>query len=277
MTTEHQTDFWGNAVQPRARQDWISSCQFRTHSDAEVFQEIFVRISQSKKPVVLLDLDSTLYEVGPRTFKIMNEWVQSEDGQRFLGVHVALSELKESHIGYSIGDTFQAVGLDRYHPSVQEGYESAKRFWLKRFFTSHYLTHDRPYLGAVEFVRKIHGLGVEVVYLTGRDEPNMGHGTRANLIRDGFPWDVERTHLLMKPSFGDSDIEFKRSAGHFVKSKGELIASFENEPMNVVALHDVFPDAMHIFVDTVCSQHKADPRNGLFRVSGFECNYSLFS
>jgi hypothetical protein len=40
--------------------------------------------------------------------------------------------------------------------------------------------------------------------------------------------------------------------------------------MNVVALHDVFPEAMHIFVDTVCSQHEAAPRKGLFRVTGFD-------
>ena len=30
-------------------------------------------------PLVLLDLDSTLYEVGPRTYQILREWVETSE------------------------------------------------------------------------------------------------------------------------------------------------------------------------------------------------------
>ncbi len=144
-----------------------------------------------------------------------------------------------------------------------------RSFWTDRFFTSSYLVHDRPYLGAVKFVQDIYNLGAKVVYLTGRDEPNMGEGTRANLVRDGFPWNVERTQLLMKPEAYMDDLEFKRQAAILVNSQGALIASFENEPPNVAALHELLPDVMHVFVDTVCSEQLARPRKGLYRIPGF--------
>src|SRR5690606_29410904 len=112
----------------------------------------------------------------------------------------------------------------------QSALKSAEFFWFERFFTSEYLQFDHPYSGAPEFVQKLVDLGAQVVYLTGRDEPNMGEGTRKNLIRDRFPWNVSNTHLMMKPSFEMPDLEYKQSAAGFLRENGVLVASFENEP-----------------------------------------------
>ena len=108
-----------------------------------------------------------------------------------------------------------------------------------------------------------------IVYLTGRDEPGMGDGTRAMLLRDGFPWETERTHLLLKPAYGLPDLEHKINAAQFIRAHGELVASFENEPPNLVAIYEQFPDAMHVFVETVCSDHAAPAGRGLYRIRGF--------
>ena len=113
-------------------------------------------------------------------------------------------------------------------------------------------------------------MGAEVVYLTGRDEPGMGIGTRGRLLEDRFPLDVPRTHLLLKKSFELDDLEHKSKASDYVKRLGNLVASFENEPPNLIALSDIFPAAMHVFVDTVYSERPALPRSGLYRITGFE-------
>lgn len=259
-----------------ARDGWINSCEFHSMSEAEVLAETIRRIETLKsaaetraRPLVLLDLDSTLYEVGHRTFQILKEWVDTEESESFSEVRERIAAIELGQVGYSLKDTFGAVGLDASDAAVIGALDSAKKFWSRRFFTNDYLTHDRPYPGAAQFVRNLHAVGAELIYLTGRDEPGMGIGTRRNLIRDGFPWETERTHLLMKPRFEMDDAAHKVGAADFVRKNGTLIASFENEPVNLVSLYELFPDAMHVFMETICSDRPAPVCSGLYRIRGF--------
>jgi hypothetical protein len=256
--------------QPLARKDWISACEFHDLTQAQVLDEVAKRVQATPgRPLVLFDLDSTLYEVGPRTFQILSEWSETSEGEFFHNALPLLKTLEERHIGYSVRDAFLALGMRADDPKMHDALEAAKKFWEKRFFTSAYLKYDRAYPGAAEFVRKVYDLGAEVVYLTGRDEPNMGDGTREALLRDGFVWGVPRTHLLLKKASHLPDLEHKVEAGEYVRRHGTLVASFENEPKNLVALYEVFPDAMHVFVDTIYSDHEAIPCRGLYRIAGF--------
>jgi hypothetical protein len=248
----------------------MSACRFHDLKEAQVLHEVARRVREAKKhPLVLLDLDSTLYEVGPRTYQILREWSETPASHGFPVVREALGRAEPWHVGYSVRDTLSAVGLDTTQSEVVRALEEIKDFWGKRFFTSSYLTYDHAYAGAAAFTRKLFELGAEIVYLTGRDEPAMGDGTRANLIRDGFPWGVPRTHLLMKAAGHLPDLEHKKEAAHYIRKHGELVASFENEPPNLIALYELFPEAMHVFVDTVCSDHPAAAREGLYRIAGF--------
>lgn len=263
-------------ARPTARHDWIAACRFHDLRESEVLEEVAKRVrgvkeeaKTSSPPLVLLDLDSTLYEVEPRSQVILLEWCSSEESSPFPHVRAKISKLAREHLGYSIKDTFAALGLSIEIEEIRLAWESAKGFWLKRFFNNAYMNHDRPYPGAAEFTRELHAMGAEIVYLTGRDEPGMGDGTRANLIRDGFPWDVKGTHLLLKPKFEMDDLIHKRSAAEYIRKNGTLVASFENEPMNLVALYEIFPEAMHVFVQTIFSDRPAVPRNGLYRIQNF--------
>lgn len=246
------------------RKHWVSACQFHDLTEPEVLNEVSRRVSESEQPLVLLDLDSTLYEVAPRSYQILKEWAQSDESQLYPQVQSLIQKMTLDQMRYSMRETFSHLGLDD-----SEALASAQQFWMKTFFTNEYLKYDVPYAGASDFARSIHQLGAEIVYLTGRDEPNMGEGTRRNLIRDGFPWEVERTHLLMKPYFEMPDLEYKLSTASFIQQRGKLIASFENEPPNLAALYRIFPDAMHVFVDTVCSDHQASVCHGIYRIAGF--------
>ena len=252
-----------------SREFWKNVCQFHPHSDAHVLNEALSQIQSVKSPVLLLDLDSTLYEVSPRTFQILQEWAQSHESLQFTAVRAAIAQMPLSQIGYSIEDTFAHLQLSLSESSTRAALESVKKYWSARFFTNEYLQYDRPYPGSYDFVRKAHEAGAEIVYLTGRDAPGMKQGTTRNLIRDQFPWELSRTHLLMKPEAHLHDLEFKKAASQFVHQKGSLVASFENEPPNVVALYDLFPEAMHVFVDTVCSAHETEACHGLYRLRSY--------
>ncbi len=257
-------------TQSLARDAWMAACQFHALSDSIVLKEILDRVKgHESRPAVLLDLDSTLYEVRPRTFRILQEWSDSEHSSRFPVARASIKKMTESEVGYSVRDTFTTLGLDLKDSLAHAAWESAKQFWSKRFFTDAYLQYDRPYPGAALFAQELHRHGAEVVYLTGRDSPNMEKGTIANFVRDGFPWRKERVHLLLKPSTSIIDLDHKMNAVQFVQAKGQLVASFENEPLNIVALYRAFPDAMHVFMDTVCSDHAAEPLQGLYRIRGF--------
>ena len=262
-------------LEPKIRQDWINHCEFHPLSNREVLMQVIDETKaglkgKSATPVLLLDLDSTLYEVGPRTYQILKEWLASPQSGAFKAAREAIALLKPHQVGYSIKDTFANVGLDAQKLSeAQEALKSAKKFWTERFFTNEYLDYDHAYPGAADFVKEAYEHGAELVYLTGRDEPGMGDGTRARLLKDGFPWEVERTHLLLKKRFEMDDLDHKSKAADYINGVGSLIASFENEPPNLIALSEVFPKAMHVFVDTIYSDRPALPKKGLYRITGF--------
>lgn len=251
--------------------EWIKACGFAPLNNHQVLLEVRDRVKKTAdRPTVLLDLDSTLYEVGPRSHQILREWLESKDSEVFHEVKEVLRGLKKEHIGYSLNDTFAMIGLSHAEERVAKALHSAKSFWRDRFFTNEYLSFDLAYDGAAEFVQDIYGLGAEIIYLTGRDEPGMGKGTRARLLKDGFPWEKDRTHLLLKKSFELDDLDHKASASEYVRGVGTLVASFENEPPNIVALSDIFPEAMHVFMDSVYSDRPATPKDGLYRITAFE-------
>ena len=267
--------------QVKVRAEWIDACEFHDLTENQVLREVSERVSKlkssgriSEHPLVLLDLDSTLYEVQPRTIQILKEWLATPESHSFDQARRAIESLKETHSGYTLEDLFINLGLSPKDEVIARALKSATSFWFKRFFTSDYLKYDVAYPGAAEFSRELYALGADLIYLTGRDEPNMGDGTRANLVRDGFPWDTPRTHLLLKAAFEMSDLEHKTDAAVYIREKGKLVASFENEPPNLIALYELFPDAMHVFVDTVCSDRPALPRSGLYRIKGFSRDLS---
>jgi hypothetical protein len=256
----------------KVRQDWIRACQFVNQTEKAVLEQVVSHAQElGSQGVVLLDLDSTLYEVGSRTLQILKEWADSSESKAYPEIRSKASNMVLSQMGYSMKDTFaNGLALPIQDSEVKGALDSAKKFWVKRFFTSEYLKYDHAYKGAPEFVQTLYKTGAEIIYLTGRDEPGMGEGTRTMLKRDGFPFGVERTHLLLKAAFHLDDLEHKTAASKYVEQKGKLIASFENEPPNLIGLSEVFPEAMHVFVDTIYSDRPALVKNGLYKIKNFE-------
>ena len=58
------------------RQDWLRKSHFIEMEPSEVLETIAKIIPQVPEPVVLFDLDSTLYEVAPRNLAIIKDWLR---------------------------------------------------------------------------------------------------------------------------------------------------------------------------------------------------------
>lgn len=253
-----------------ARKNWLEQSRFLSRDTKTILDLIATKVSTVKDPVVLFDLDSTLYEVAPRNLAIIRDWIAHSQKSVPQKILTSLNGLKLDDIGYSLKDTFQSVGLSLDDKEVLAAWENLKAFWWDRFFANHYLPHDLPYPGGVDYAHRLYHLGAKIIYLTGRDEPRMGEGTRANLLRDGFPHDEGgRTRLLLKSHGDKEDLKHKQDAFHVIKSIGNLVASFENEPMNFVAIQELFPEAMHVFVETVFSDYPAKPTSNAYLIRGF--------
>src|SRR3954470_22881758 len=176
MSSETNETHGPNGEPLLVRMEWVSASQFHPSGQKEVLREVSNRVQALRArsapgtghPLVVLDLDSTLYEVAPRTHAIVREWAQSEESKPFTEIRVRLLELAESDMGYSLRDTFRTAGFSLDEPHAFRAWEAAKKFWVQRFFRSAYLKHDRPYPGAARFAVEMHRLGAELIYLTGR-------------------------------------------------------------------------------------------------------------
>ncbi len=253
---------------PLARESWVSACEFNAAPDifSKIESHALAHLSKGTKAYVLLDLDSTLYEVAPRTVRIFKEAVRELHAAIPEPVRVALQGLGPGGTGYSVEDTWQNLGLCLKDPKLSEARGSLEAFWSEKFFSNEYLSEDVPYPGTAAFARNLHSLGASLVYLTGRDVPRMGKGTLECLQRDGFPIGVDRTQLQMKASHRLDDVIHKVGIAEALAKQGAVVASFENEPRNFAALAEALPDAIHVFVDTVCSNRPAPAVRGAYRL-----------
>lgn len=258
-------------LNPCSRLDWIEACDFHPLEDHDVLKLVHRRIvelgAEQRRGVVLLDLDSTLYEVAPRTLCILKEAGEALASHLPAEVSQALRRLEEHRVGYTLADTLHAAGVSR--EAVRAAADPLREFWRERFFSNEYLRHDRPYPGTADFVRALHDAGACIVYLTGRDEPGMKIGTERNLRRDGFVFDEPHTHLFMKDHPDTDDVTHKVGVARTIASLGTLVASLENEPRNLAGLFEAFPEALHIFVQTICSEHPAPVCRGIYRLRHF--------
>lgn len=229
-----------------------------------ILQEIITAIQRHAMddPVVVFDLDSTLFSTRERTFKILQEAVD-----RFPELGRALAKVDAYTLGWEFWHDLQEAGV-----TDDNALRGIRDFWHERFFTSDYLVHDRPMPGAVEYVNAVFRAGGIVCYLTGRDQPVMGAGTIDSLRRHGLPFDEPRVELILKANAKQSDQEHKRLAVERVHALGTVVAAFDNEPELVNLFVDEFPDALVVLYDSIHSPTGIIPYPGIPRITSFKFN-----
>jgi len=195
-------------------------------------------------PVVVFDLDGTLFDNRPRTCAILRELAATwTDREPALAARLATST--PSDLAYHVSDSLRMLGVTR-----EDLVHDAFGFWRARFFADAHIRHDVEVPGAAAFARACFDRGATLVYLTGRDLPGMGLGTFGSLRDNGFPIGMVGTELVLKPRFDMPDAEFKRFEAPRLARIGAVVASFDNEPENCNLFVSHFPDADSVLVDT---------------------------
>lgn len=181
-------------------------------------------LQAGREPIVIFDLDGTLYDNNHRMLRILHEFASSRDTERPDLVE-GIARLGVADIPYRIGDALVAAGFDE--PALLA---DVVAFWKERFFYSPHIHYDLPVPGAVHFVKKIAAAGAVPTYLTGRDAPNMLVGTIEALQRDGFPVGTVGTRVVLKEAWEISDEVFKRGVVQALRRAGTVVGVFDNEP-----------------------------------------------
>lgn len=212
--------------------------------------------------LALYDLDSTLFNTGARSLQILKE---------FCDVHPQLrpfaDELDSATMGYLLEDDLRKAGF-----TDEAALEELGAYWKARFFLNDYIQYDLPYPGALELVLESIKVGMLPYYLTGRDTENMREGTLQALRTHGFPIGGEIV-LRTKPRWEDTDIRFKTDVIAELKTLGDVVLVFENEPKNANMFARAFPEATVVLHDTVCSPNPPRPDPTVVRVPNLSIEY----
>lgn len=237
-----------------------------TAQSTSVFTSVLARVKASAAanhhPIVIFDLDDTLFRTAPRNQAILKAWLATPNGKPFAA---RASDISLADLGWGIDTALAKLGVPA---DVQA---TADQFWAARFFTSDFLKFDRPNPGAQHFVQEAARAGARIVYLTGRMDPDMRAGTEAALQTNGFPWDPSgsRVTLELKADKTIPDVTFKATQASALAQEGEVIASFDNEPANVNMFHHVLPDAATVFLESVHSPNAVPVDAGIAEVLSF--------
>jgi len=203
-------------------------------------------------PVLVFDLDSTLFDTAARNLRIAREFADAHGDPVW---REAAASLTLTDFGWSVAAPFTRLGCD--DPSTLSALQT---FWAERFFTDAYVREDHATAGAPAFVRGCYERGGFCYYLTGRHQGGMEVGTLEALRDRGFPVLRGRVALHLKPSFHLQDKAFKDSAIREIADlRGDVVATFENEPGNANLFHRAFPDALHFLIGGV---HSPDAEPG---------------
>ena len=232
----------------------------------QILVQIEKRTKEGQKSLVVFDLDSTLFDVSPRLEKILLDFAAIPLNQiKFPDQVKQLKSIKTLRSDWGIRGALERAGLDGHHPEFQE---AIKSYWLKSFFSNHYLQFDTIYEGALDFVMAVERVGAEIAYLTGRDVERMGDGSQEILKRWGFPLH-ERARLVLKPHRGMDDAQFKTDWFIEADKNGyEKIYFFENEPVNLHHLMQFCPHVEIIFFESTHAG-KALPPEDIPRIMNF--------
>lgn len=230
----------------------------------DILQQILQRIQNPPKGglsrLAVFDLDSTLFDVSPRLQRVLEDFAKDPSHQKMFPEVISFFQGIQTHqTDWGVSHALKRAGLEQASPKFQE---TLRDFWRRTFFSNEYLHHDVPFEGAVEFVNALSASGVEIIYLTGRDEHRMGLGSPEVLRKWNFPLDGKKDHLVLKPHRGMDDAEFKRD--WFVdlnKANYEVIWFFENEPVNIHLIRDDVPEIDIIFFDSTHSGRAPEPEN----------------
>ncbi len=219
--------------------------------------------SSGDRPILIIDLDGTLVDYTLRTYKIFQKALQELDLPDTIKKQV--DDIKREDYDY-----FPKTNFVRANIGDDKTINDLTGFWEGKYFINEYLKYDKQIPGAYEFISNILQLGIEIVYLTGRDDQNMGDGTRMWLKENGFLVDGDnRCRLLMKMDLEIENYESKARNGETIGTLGQPVLIIDNEPIELQTMSERFPDANIVLVDMPNSGKPAKLPEDIFKIKDF--------
>ena len=232
-----------------------------------VLEDVLERAAEAsaagEAPVIVFDLDGTLFDSRARTQIILLEYA-AEIESDYPEVAAQLRPIEVENIQYLLSTTLRDCGLT--HPDVVR---DITHFWRERYYSDEYLQYDLPAEGAAEYVDACYESGATILYLSGRDIPGMLLGTVSTLRDHGFPLAKPGVELVLKADATLPDEAFKRAVIPTLNRVGEVIAFFDNEPANCNAALAAFPDAWVTLLETQKVPGAPDPDVGVHHTTDF--------
>ena len=220
-----------------------------------------------KAVLAVYDLDSTLFDVQPRTEKILRDFADLPEAIALDPENAKLlRQIKTEHSDWGIRTAIERAGIHTKNPALVS---LARTFWIDKFFSNEYLVYDQPFPGSLSFVQSMVDLGADFIYLTGRAREKMEIGSIEVLRKHGFPLSDNNSELVMKPSTAVEDFKFKEQ--WFVelpKDKYDMIWFFENEPLNIEKVRVAHPEVQLVFFDSTHSG-RVPPPEGIPAIKDF--------
>lgn len=181
-------------------------------------------LNGQKKPILIFDIDSTIFNVSPRNQDIFDLFCSIYSGKNPI-LHKVSSLVRLSYKDWGLDPYTNLIGNET------ELKKSASSFWRKHFFAGTFLSSDQPYNKALELVCFFESKGCEILYLTGRDNHRMREGTLHQLKHWKLPLKKD-SDLITKPHKGMNDGDYKKSeiSALLKKYLGHPIFFFDNEP-----------------------------------------------
>lgn len=207
-------------------------------------------VESARRGSIVFDLDGTLLDNRPRVVRILHELADVWASKHRAAADQCRAATTEG-IVYGLADNMRRLGVHD-EALIAEAFT----FWRDRFFYDAYMKYDTATPGALSFVKACHEQGALIVYLTGRDLPNMALGTFGSLRDLGFPIGVPNTSLITKPTFEMPDTDFKLAVAPQLSLHSPVLASIDNEPANVNLFLQLHPESLGVLIDT---QHAPDP------------------
>ncbi len=208
-------------------------------------------------PIVVLDLDLTLFDNRERTRAILRDFLLSSDMEPRTRA-AAIERLEAHSIVYSIQENMEAIGVSN---EMFRG--GGLDFWMERFFSDRYCVFDTPYPGAPEACQRLRKEDASLVYLTGRYADTQAVGTVQSLRHYGFPIAELGAQLVMKTSRQESDTAYKRRVSEELLQMGTPVAAVDNEPGHCNTMKSLFPAAQVALFDSLHSPQAPDLESGI--------------
>lgn len=205
----------------------------------QVIEAVRQSYNKGERPMVVFDLEGTLFDNRTRILQILREYGEKELKTVRPQFAQILASLTAAQVQYQLNDTLKAVNI-----TEDAVVNNAAVFWSERFFTDEYLRYDTPVPGAVKFVRDLYSSGARIVYITGRDAQRQLLGTVKQLRDSGFPIGIQGSELIMRPVPQTQDAVFKQQVTNYLRQFGKVVAAFDTEPANANVYRRAFPDAV---------------------------------